>query len=233
MKKQKVALRLLGNQTSNNNNNSSRPDPMAKRPNKFCDPYGQQGKPLSKSEISLHLPTIDAAWTPTDDSTALHREFFHHDFIQAATFAKKIAAVAQLNAHFPSITIDRRIIKKQWQVVSRIRCHTFVLGNCSIEMAKTNPVSFAPPIGDLLTNELVILRTGSYMHRGSVVHKSVPIRKRQGEVFLGKRLPLGYHSLVPERLVVLDVVDEDQVTIDGLDERQDQVGLGTVFVQMG
>jgi hypothetical protein len=44
---------------------------------------------------------------------------------------QKIAAVSQMNSHFPIIGLKRCIVKKNWQVVTRIECSTMVLGGLS------------------------------------------------------------------------------------------------------
>eukprot|EP00557_Chaetoceros_sp_GSL56_P009970 CAMPEP_0176476388 /NCGR_PEP_ID=MMETSP0200_2-20121128/24_1 /TAXON_ID=947934 /ORGANISM="Chaetoceros sp., Strain GSL56" /LENGTH=208 /DNA_ID=CAMNT_0017872051 /DNA_START=123 /DNA_END=745 /DNA_ORIENTATION=- len=41
----------------------SRKDPTAKRPNKICDPYGQNGKPLSYVDAAQQLSILDPGWT--------------------------------------------------------------------------------------------------------------------------------------------------------------------------
>ena len=46
-------------------------DPTARRPNRVCDPYGQNGKPLSHLDASNYLPTLDQGWTlVTETETA-------------------------------------------------------------------------------------------------------------------------------------------------------------------
>ena len=120
--------------SSSNDSTKRRPDPMAKRPNFRCDPYGQGGKPLALEEAESLLSTIDKAWEIEKEGEkpwAIVREFIHPDFLNGASFVGKMAAVAEMNAHFPSVTLDRRIVCKQWQVVTQIRCHTFVLGGLS------------------------------------------------------------------------------------------------------
>lgn len=64
---------------------------------------------------------------------ALIREYIHPDFYSGARFLNKIAAVAQMNGHFPTLKLDRVIVKnnKNWQVRSTCRCHTIVLGGLS------------------------------------------------------------------------------------------------------
>jgi len=129
-----------------------RPDPFARRPTAKCDPYGQGGKPLPLWEANTLLATLNPGWKieegeTIDDLSAdnttdppappppqgLIREYVHPDFISGSRFVGKIAAVAQLNIHYPSIKLERRIIpnKKAWQVVSQVRCHTHVLGGLS------------------------------------------------------------------------------------------------------
>lgn len=42
---------------------SPKADPTAKRPNKVCDPYGQNGKPLSYADAVQKLSILDSGWT--------------------------------------------------------------------------------------------------------------------------------------------------------------------------
>lgn len=113
-------------------------DPMAKRPNQKCDPYGQGGKPMDAATAQSLRATVDDAWQLQQDNdedggipTALVREFIVPDFVQAARLASTVAAAAQLQNHFPRITLDRRIVRKEWQTVVQIQCHTLVLGGLS------------------------------------------------------------------------------------------------------
>jgi pterin-4a-carbinolamine dehydratase len=113
-------------------------DPLAKRPNQKCDPYGQEGKPLSMTDATMLKSTIHSQWTfemNEEDLTvplSLTRHFIHPDYLSGARFLHKIAAVAQINNHFPSVlSLERRIVKKNWQVVTSVRCRTLVLGGLS------------------------------------------------------------------------------------------------------
>jgi len=118
-------------------------DPMAKRPNQKCDPYGQGGKPLGIDQAQSLKATVHTDWqlemTNDDNDTpvALIRDFVISStdgsgFVQATRLASTVAAVAQLQNHFPSILVDRRIVRKgEWQIYTRIRCHTTVLGGLS------------------------------------------------------------------------------------------------------
>jgi len=120
--------------SSSSDSTKRRFDPMAKRPNFRCDPYGQGGKPLALKEAENLLATVDGAWNiekNNDKPWAIVREFIHPDFLAGARFVHKMAAVAEMNAHYPSIILDRRIVHKQWQIVTKIQCHTFVLGGLS------------------------------------------------------------------------------------------------------
>jgi pterin-4a-carbinolamine dehydratase len=92
--------------------------------------------------------TVHPSWrleqgVPTNDDddddeqpppAALVRDFIHNDFGQGARFlGNHVAAVAQLQNHFPALFLDRRIVRKQWQVVTTVRCHTRVLGGLSTD----------------------------------------------------------------------------------------------------
>lgn len=117
-------------------------DPSTKRPNQKCDPYGQGGKPLTMTDATMLKSTIHPQWTleideknekePAITPTSLTRQFLHPDYLSGARFLQKIAAVAQINNHFPSaLSLERRIVKKNWQVVSVVNCRTVVLGGLS------------------------------------------------------------------------------------------------------
>lgn len=118
-----------------------RADPTAKRPHRLCDPYGQGGKPLADAEVKYLCSTIHADWkvqtvAQNDDEPsrplALTREFAHPDFLSGSRFLHTLAAVAQMNAHFPSLHLERKNVKNNnWQVVSVVRCHTTVLRGLS------------------------------------------------------------------------------------------------------
>ena len=151
--------------TSKNKDKKARPDPFARRPTAKCDPYGQGGKPLPLWEANALLATLDPRWKieeeaaatkPTTDNEEnaslppqeLTREFIHPDFISGSKFVAKIAAVAQLNIHYPSIQLERRIVpkKKEWQVITQVRCHTLVLGGLSshdFHLAMVSSLSFS------------------------------------------------------------------------------------------
>jgi pterin-4a-carbinolamine dehydratase len=143
-----TSCRLLSTASS-----QQRSDPTAKRPNRVCDPYGQKGKPLSHGEVQTLRSTIHEDWrivslkdpdmdtvvnenmgsSSTMPSTAstpisLTRDFWHADFLSGSRFLQCLAAVAQINAHFPSLHLERRIVNKNWCTVSTVTCHTTVLG---------------------------------------------------------------------------------------------------------
>lgn len=120
-------------------------DPSARRPNKICDPYGQNGKPLSNSDASNQLSILEAGWrldypeTKTEDSnqegnpSALMKEYYHENYLDASRFASIVAAVAHVNNHYPMITIERQLMKREkaWRVVTSIKCRTETLGGLS------------------------------------------------------------------------------------------------------
>lgn len=122
-----------------------RPDPFARRPNQKCDPYGQNGKPLTAFKAEELLPTVHHDWkldgkcdiASSENGvpifTELTRRFTHPDFISGSWFLQHVAAVAQMNDHYPALRLDRILDsrRKQWVVISTITCHTFVLQGLS------------------------------------------------------------------------------------------------------
>jgi pterin-4a-carbinolamine dehydratase len=138
-------------------------DPTARKPNQKCDPYGQQGKPLSHKEASSQLLTLDEGWLliPRDDDVhnstsqaitstsgsqehdrekelscppqGLLKRFTHSNYLDAARFISVISAVAHNNHHYPTVTIQRRLLQRQkaWEVNSVVSCQTQVLNGLS------------------------------------------------------------------------------------------------------
>mmetsp|Transcript_11841 Transcript_11841/g.18331 ORF Transcript_11841/g.18331 Transcript_11841/m.18331 type:complete len:243 (+) Transcript_11841:200-928(+) len=133
--------------------NDQRPDPLARRPNKVCDPYGQGGKPMPLNDAqSLLTTTLEEGWKLQKVSShrnnrddveeenktngppeSLYREFYHFDFMQASKFISHIAAVAHNNNHYPSIHLERRLRSRKgaWQVVTTVKCRTPTLQGLS------------------------------------------------------------------------------------------------------
>jgi len=130
-------------------NSTSTLDPTAKRPTKACDPYGQGGKPLSLLDASGLLKTLDDGWTLQQkphhraQSTtsapepappqSICKEFYHDNFMTGSRFVSHVAAVAHNNNHYPTITLERRLMKREkaWRVVSAVNCFTPTLGGLS------------------------------------------------------------------------------------------------------
>mmetsp|Transcript_19368 Transcript_19368/g.39830 ORF Transcript_19368/g.39830 Transcript_19368/m.39830 type:complete len:239 (-) Transcript_19368:1076-1792(-) len=130
---------------------SGRPDPFARRPTPKCDPYGQSGKPLTLSEASSLLRTVDTEWRimmQEEDNGhehdgydencipfAITRDFLHEDYMHGARFSTHVAAVAQMNAqHFPhQVVLNRRLEsrKKSWKIFTQVVCRTHVLQGLS------------------------------------------------------------------------------------------------------
>ncbi|GKY91941.1 hypothetical protein MPSEU_000165700 [Mayamaea pseudoterrestris] len=80
------------------------------------------------------MTTISSDWKlqfDKDVPVAIHRNFVHDDYMSGAKFLHKVAAIAQVNAHYPSLSLDRRIHKNSWNVVSSVQCHTQVLQGLS------------------------------------------------------------------------------------------------------
>jgi len=123
----------------------STPDPMAQRPTKVCDPYGQNGRPLGRDEATALLSTLDDGWElvggpKTHDGmdgqgplVSVNKEFYHPDFLSGSKFGSIVASVGHNNNHYPSICLERRLVKreKSWRVVTTVKCFTETLGGLS------------------------------------------------------------------------------------------------------
>lgn len=115
----------------------SRADPLAKRPNAVCDPYGQGGQPLKEVDATRLLGTLENGWrmeqTGNLPPISLSREFCHPDYLSGAKFVHRMAAVAEINNHYPVISLERRLLSRQkaWQVVTTVKCRTEVLQGLS------------------------------------------------------------------------------------------------------
>lgn len=124
--------------------NQNRIDPTAKRPTSVCDPYGQGGKPLDYEEAYRLLSTLDTGWNietetsheendTSDNAISIYREFYHSDFMRGSQFLSHVAAVGHMNNHFPHLTLERRLLKKEkaWCVVTTVKCTTPPLNGLS------------------------------------------------------------------------------------------------------
>lgn len=123
-----------------NSSSRCRMDPTAKRPNRICDPFGQNGQPMKMNEALSQLSLLDSGWhiernkdSMNDTPQYLQKEYYHSNYIDGSKFISKIAAVAHNNNHYPSIHLERRLMKKEkaWRVVSTVICHTVVLEGLS------------------------------------------------------------------------------------------------------
>lgn len=155
-------------------------DPTAKRPTKACDPYGQGGKPLSLLDASGLLTTLDDGWTlqrqqhhraqsiisapePAPPQSVC-KEFYHDNFVTGSRFVSHVAAVAHNNNHYPTITLERRLMKREeaWRVVSTVKCFTPTLGGLSyndFHLAMLIDVEVArPEVADLILEDYESLK---------------------------------------------------------------------------
>lgn len=128
-------------------------DPLARRPNKVCDPYGQGGRPLSREDAQGLLATVEKDWrlvvvaAAAQDSspTGLMRDFHHEDFMNGSQFVAKIAAVAHMNNHYPSIQLERKLLPRSWQVTTTVTCSTPTLKGLSYNDFHIAMVRFSIP----------------------------------------------------------------------------------------
>jgi pterin-4a-carbinolamine dehydratase len=113
-----------------------RPDPLARRPNQKCDPYGQGGKPLGWNDAKQLLEILDKDWILEGGDgegppVSLTRSYLHKDYLTATAFLSKIAVVGDLNNHYPTIVLERKLQRQSWQVTTTIKCHTITLNGLS------------------------------------------------------------------------------------------------------
>jgi pterin-4a-carbinolamine dehydratase len=107
-------------------------DATTGKPSKVCDPYENNGEPLSDSQCAQLLPTVSKHWVLDDEGSALTREIEVDNFMRGAKLLTTLAAVAFNDGHFPQLTLERRIGRgRRWQEVVVVRCQTVVLGGLS------------------------------------------------------------------------------------------------------
>ena len=87
--------------------------------------------PLIPTAASPEHRASSQAASPRPPPRALLRSFQHFDFSSGARFLQTIATLAQLNAHYPSLYLERKIINRQWYTISTIKCHTKILDGLS------------------------------------------------------------------------------------------------------
>ena len=97
----------------------------------------QKSNPTSTSQELSNSSSRDTDDIETNSAdgipTLLRRSFVHPDFLSGASLLNHMAAVAQMNDHYPSLSLERQLDsrKKQWTVQSTITFHTFVLQGLS------------------------------------------------------------------------------------------------------
>ena len=83
------------------------------------------------------MRTIDASWRLDVDGDgvpkALVCEYKHQDFVRASAFISKIAAVGDMNNHYPEISLQRKLCSREmrWEVTTTVQCRTPTLGGLS------------------------------------------------------------------------------------------------------
>ena len=107
-------------------------DATAGKPTAVCDPYENNGQPLSESQCAELLPRVSDAWALEDGATVLVREIKVDNFFKGAKLLTTVAAVAFNEGHFPVLTLDRRVRRgRRWEELLVVRCKTAVLGGLS------------------------------------------------------------------------------------------------------
>lgn len=131
-------------------NSEQRRDPLAKKPNKLCDPYGQNGKPLGYSQVALLLKTLEKGWAvssfcyPNKNSEQLvatsstpksiYKEYHHESFTQGSKFITCLASLCHVHNHFATFLLERKLGERassSWIYVTTVTCHTPTLEGLS------------------------------------------------------------------------------------------------------
>jgi pterin-4a-carbinolamine dehydratase len=86
---------------------------------------------MAHAQIQMLLSTINHQWIVADDHASICRKFRHVDYLSGARFVAKMAALAEWNAHYPALTLDRVIYQRSWTAETTIRCQTKVLQGLS------------------------------------------------------------------------------------------------------
>jgi len=110
---------------------------------------------LSRIDATNQLLILDEGWVLEDDQSpagdededeeikheenyvlppqSLSKDYYHSNYIDASKFASVVAAVAHNNNHYPSIILERKLMKREkaWRVVTTVKCRTETLGGLS------------------------------------------------------------------------------------------------------
>ena len=107
-------------------------DPLAKRPNKVCDPYEQGGKPLAEPQVSRLLKTISRDWVVSSDFGTLTRSFdCGSRYLDSVSLLKSLSSVCYNNDHYPSLALSRTLNRRSWSNSVVVTMRTELLGGLS------------------------------------------------------------------------------------------------------
>jgi len=106
-------------------------DPTARKPNKICDPYEQDGKPLTREQATQLLPTLNSDWNFNDDYTSITRMFIVPDFPAGTALLRTLSNVSHNNNHYPKLSLERKLQRMSWDTVVICELRTEVLGGLS------------------------------------------------------------------------------------------------------
>ena len=85
------------------------------------------------NDIAQEQQSTNASRSSTGAPSSIYREYYHDDFVTGSRFVAQVAAVAHNNNHYPFITLERRLMRREkaWRVVSVVKCTTPTLGGLS------------------------------------------------------------------------------------------------------
>ena len=88
---------------------------------------------IINNDIAQEQQSTDASRSSTAAPLSIYREYYHDNFVTGSRFVAQVAAVAHNNNHYPCITLERRLMRREkaWRVVSVVKCSTQTLGGLS------------------------------------------------------------------------------------------------------
>ena len=96
-----------------------------------CDDDSKMVTDENNNSMAQEQQSTNASSTAAPLS--IYREYYHDNFITGSRFVTQVAAVAHNNNHYPCITLERRLMRREkaWRVVSVVKCSTPTLGGLS------------------------------------------------------------------------------------------------------
>eukprot|EP00283_Hemiselmis_rufescens_P004824 CAMPEP_0173428948 /NCGR_PEP_ID=MMETSP1357-20121228/7795_1 /TAXON_ID=77926 /ORGANISM="Hemiselmis rufescens, Strain PCC563" /LENGTH=140 /DNA_ID=CAMNT_0014393051 /DNA_START=22 /DNA_END=444 /DNA_ORIENTATION=- len=117
--------------------------PLCDRKCEACKRGGDGSVPMSREEVSKHMPSLCPSWQLSPEGDKISRTFNAKNFASAIDFINKIAALAEEEGHHPDLSVSN------WNTVSVVMWTHTIKGldiNDLIVAAKSDliPVVYSP-----------------------------------------------------------------------------------------